>query len=87
MKSRVMTLRVNPTNESELYQFVESKGGIKKAINYLYNHYKLTQRVDKIVNDMTDKIKNEIDFTSKEPTRTEIKTSSKSKNMVNSFLK
>jgi len=50
-----MTVRINPKNEHDLYQFVKSKGGIKKAINYLFGHYQMTKDIQSLIGDIVDK--------------------------------
>lgn len=69
-KSEVKTLRINPKTEKEIYDFVESKGGIKKALKYLYEQYTLNQKVDTIVNDLVTQLKDNIEISTHKPTET-----------------
>lgn len=69
------SIRVNTTNEADLNQFIRDKGGVKSALVFLYNAYKVSNTVDDIV----DRLKNEIQIA---PTTT-IKPKADNKKAIN----
>ncbi len=68
MKSVQKPIRINPAKERELYEFI-SKRGTKPAIKFLFDFY---QNNKNIVQDIVDKLKDEITF-SKQRTTTIVK--------------
>lgn len=91
MSSKIYNMRVNTKTEQELHQFIISKGGLKKAFTALYNHYKLTQKVDAIVN----RLKSEIEFAAPKTvtqidlrqSKTTTQDNGKAKAMLSNFIK
>lgn len=56
------TVRVSPVNEKELYEYVQSKGSVKKALNSLFRFYQSYQDKDYFVQKVITEIKKEFDF-------------------------
>lgn len=82
MASKIVNMRVNPKTEADIYAFIMSKGGLKKAFNHLYQHYLMTQRIDDIV----DRLSSQIEFIPKQNDN-QVNPDKEAALLLNNFLK
>lgn len=87
-KSVVKTLRINPKNEKELYDFINDKGGIKKALTFLYEHYKMSRNVEQLISTLVDQLKENIKIQQPLPAvKIDLKTTEKKNDLISKFIK
>lgn len=54
------SIRLNPDREKDLIEFIESSGGVKKALLILFNHYKVTKDLPHIIQQSVENAKQEV---------------------------
>jgi hypothetical protein len=78
MKDIHTSIRVSYDNESELYDLITHKGGVKKAINYLFEFYRMYQNKNTMIDEIVSELKKDINFaTVAKPIQGTITTSKK----------
>lgn len=49
-----MPIRINPETESDLYNFIQEKGGPKKGLKFLYNYYQTNKNLSESIYKLID---------------------------------